>query len=310
MQLIERTPIQKTRILAVDDNLVSLRLLEIMLDRDDFEVITARGGVEAYAILERADKDGCAVDIILLDRMMPEMDGIEFCQKINQDSRFRSIPVIMQTAAGNARQVKEGLDAGVFYYLVKPLIAPMLLSVIDAARRRIRRYRFRHELASRYKAGMKMVCSLVCEFRTPGEGEDLAAYLAQFLPAPDLVVTGLGELFLNAVEHGNLGIDYELKGQLLKENCWQEEIENRLCDPLYREKKVTVILTRKAGEFQVGIRDEGHGFEWQKYLEVDENRALDNHGRGIAMANMLSFDQLVYNEKGNSVTAIINADRS
>ncbi len=309
MQLIERTPFQKTKILAVDDNPVSLRLLEVMLDCDDFEVVSARGGFEAYTILEEAERDGCAIDIILLDRMMPGMDGIEFCQKINQDSRFRSIPVIMQTTAGDARQVKEGLDAGVFYYLVKPLVAPVLLSVIDSACRRIRKYRFRQDRASRYKAGMEMVCSMVCEFQTPGEGEDLAAYLAQFLPAPDLAVTGLRELFLNAVEHGNLGIDYELKGQLLRNNCWKDEIENRLCDSRYRDKKVTVILSRKAGEFQVEIRDEGHGFEWQKYLEVDENRALDNHGRGIAMANM-SFDQLVYNEKGNSVTAIINADRS
>lgn len=302
MQLKNKIPIKKTIILAVDDNPTSLRLLEIMLQKEEYQVVTASSGFEGLRLLEEHPEE---IDIILLDRMMPGMDGIQFCAKIKEDKRFRAIPIIMQTAAGRPQEIKEGIEAGVFYYLVKPLVAETLLSIVESARKKVRRYRYHKDLLLQRKESMTMVQSMQCTFRTVDEGETLAAFLSQFFPAPDLAITGISELFLNAVEHGNLAISYEDKSQFVAEKRWKEEVDYRLSDPLLQQKKVTVVFERKEKECYLQVNDEGEGFDWKQYLHVDTLRATHNHGRGIAMANMISFDQLYYNEKGNQVTGVV-----
>ena len=129
MHLTTIIPVQKTTVLAVDDNPAALRLLESMLERDKYHVLTAVDGIDALDVMEEY---GDIIDIILLDRLMPRMDGIEFCLKIKADPRFRRIPVIMQTAAGKPQEIKEGIEAGVFYYLVKPLVFETLSSIVEA----------------------------------------------------------------------------------------------------------------------------------------------------------------------------------
>ncbi len=309
MKLKNVSPIETTKILAVDDNPTSLRLLKFMLQRQEYKVITATSGFEGLELLESQPGE---IDIILLDRMMPGMDGIEFCGKIKADPRFRAIPVIMQTAAGRPQDIKEGIEAGVFYYLVKPLVTETLLSIVESARMKVRRYQYHKGQLLQRKESMTMVESIQCAYKSVEEGETLAAFLAQFFPAPDLAITGLYELFINAVEHGNLAIDYELKSRLVEENRWGDEVEARLADSQFKERKVRVSFERKEDGYYVQVRDEGDGFDWQVYLNVDPGRAVHNHGRGIAMANMISFDKLFYNDKGNEVTAVVHcrSDRS
>jgi anti-sigma regulatory factor (Ser/Thr protein kinase) len=67
---------------------------------------------------------------------------------------------------------------------------------------------------------------------------------------------------------------------------------------------VRVHFTKSASDCFLRIEDEGDGFNWREYLQVDTARATHNHGRGIAMANMISFDELRYNDRGNQVTAV------
>lgn len=298
---------EQTTILAVDDNPTSLRLIQSMLEREDYRVLTAVSGRDALAVL--AANTG-SVDIILLDRLMPEMDGIEVCEKIKSDPKLRAIPVIMQTAAGRPQEIKEGIEAGVFYYLVKPLIAETLLSIIDSARQKIRKYRQSEQENLQRQEGLGLVKSIQCIFRTIEDGDNLAAFLAQFFPSPDLAITGISELFLNAVEHGNLAITYELKSDLIRTNRWKEEVERRLADSLYGGRVVTVSYMRSSESLAIRIHDEGEGFDWERYLHVDPARATHNHGRGIAMANMMSFDELIYNDRGNEVTGIVYRRKS
>ncbi len=292
------------RILAVDDNPISLRLLESMLARQkDYSVVTAVDGRKALDILY---DDPERVDIVLLDRMMPEMDGIEVCEVMKADEKLRFIPIIMQTAATRPEEISEGIQAGVFYYLTKPLISEMLISVVNSAAKQVKQHRqLRSEMLQR-KMSFGLVQILKCTYRTLEEGESMATFLANFFPDPDRALTGISELLINAVEHGNLHISYEAKSKLIKENNWYEEVSRRLADPFYRDRKVTVVFERKVDTFYIQITDEGEGFNWKQYLKVDPSRAMHNHGRGIAMANILSFNKLVFNEKGNQVTGIIS----
>lgn len=298
-----RIGVEPIRVLAVDDNPASLRLLESILSRcEDYVVTTATNGRETLDYLNSRPGE---VDIILLDRMMPEMDGIEVCEAMKADEKLRYIPIIMQTAASRPEEISEGIRAGVFYYLTKPLISETLLSVVGAAAKQVKQLRqLRREMVQR-KMSLGLVQVLKCTYRTLVEGESLATFLANFFPDTNRALTGISELLINAVEHGNLGITYDVKSRLVKENTLTEEINSRLADPRYSNRQVTVIFERKEDSYYLQITDEGDGFDWKQYLSVDPSRAMHNHGRGIAMANMLSFDKLIFNSKGNQVTGII-----
>lgn len=294
-------------ILAVDDNPTTLRLLTSMLKRtNNCTIRTAVNGKEAMAILNKFHDD---IDIILLDRIMPEMDGIEVCNSMQNDERLRYIPIVMQTAASNPEEISEGIEAGVFYYLTKPLNQEMLFSVVEAAGKQIRRHKQLRVEMERRKISFGLVQILKCTFQTLEEAEGLSLFLANYFDDPDRTLTGISELLVNAVEHGNLAISYDTKSKLVSKKKWHQEISNRLADPQYSQRHVTVIFERKKDACYIQITDEGEGFDWKQYMEVDPSRAMHNHGRGIAMANMLCFSKLVYNEKGNQVTGIIEANK-
>lgn len=306
MRLKNIMPTKKATVLAVDDNQASLDLIRMILENDEYTVLTAVNGRHALEVLQAS---GDAVDLILLDRVMPEMDGIEFCRRIKADEKFRALPIIMQTAAGRPQEIREGIEAGVFYYLLKPLAVETLLSIVASARAKVHKYRQDENELLQRRESIAMVRSMECRFRSVEEGEILATFLAQFFPDPDLALTGISELLLNAVEHGNLAISYELKSELVRTNSWKDEVKSRLADPNFRDRMVTVTFTRNNKDYTLQIEDEGEGFNWREYLHVDTARATHNHGRGIAMANMMSFDELFYNDRGNAVTAIVHSTR-
>jgi len=122
---------------------------------------------------------------------------------------------------------------------------------------------------------------------------------------PERTVSGYSELLINAVEHGNLGITYAEKSKLLAEGKWADEVEHRLHSAANADKRVEVVLDKVADSLKVTISDQGQGFDWKKYMQFDPDRAFDLHGRGIAMTKVLSFDQLEYLGKGNSVVATV-----
>jgi len=108
---------------------------------------------------------------------------------------------------------------------------------------------------------------------------------------------------INAIEHGNLGLSYADKTHLMKR--WQllAEIDARLQTPPWSERRATIAVRRLGGEIEFTIADQGAGFAWETYLNYDPRRAFDVHGRGIALANTLSFSSLVYQAPGNVVMA-------
>lgn len=103
------------KILIVDDEPFNLDLLEQELVDQDYTVERANDGIEALAKVE-----SFAPDVVLLDYMMPNMNGIEVVRRLRQDERFRSLPVILVTAKGSQEDKVRGLDAGADDYVVKP----------------------------------------------------------------------------------------------------------------------------------------------------------------------------------------------
>jgi two-component system, cell cycle response regulator len=104
------------RVLVVDDILSNVKLLEAKLTAEYFEVVTAHNGIEALARIEDH-----APDIVLLDVMMPGMDGFEVCRRIKADPRTAHVPVVMVTALDQPSDRVAGLEAGADDFLTKPV---------------------------------------------------------------------------------------------------------------------------------------------------------------------------------------------
>ncbi len=269
---------------------------------EGYLIESASDGQEAWEILS-ADPD--RFDVVLLDRSMPRMTGLELLVKIKSDERLRPLPVIMQTALSKREEMLEGIRAGAYYYLTKPYDVEMLRSVVRTA---IEDYRGYRELQAEVRKGtdtIKLMRQAVFSFQTVDQANDLGMLLASTCPNPMSTVVGLTELLVNAVEHGNLGITYEDKSRLSNAVEWTREVERRLALPENAGKHAVLYFERTETEIRFRILDEGPGFDWKRYLHVDPQRAFDTHGRGIAMANRLSFSQLEYCGTGNEVIGTI-----
>ncbi len=104
------------RVLVVDDILANVKLLEARLQAEYFEVLTAYSGAEALELCERE-----RVDVVLLDVMMPGMDGFEVCRRLKADPATQDVPVIMVTALDQPSDKLQGLEAGADDFLTKPV---------------------------------------------------------------------------------------------------------------------------------------------------------------------------------------------
>lgn len=141
--------------------------------------------------------------------------------------------------------------------------------------------------------------------QTLPEAQAITTFIANQCPNPRLASIGISEILLNAIEHGNLNINYQYKTHLHETEEWLKEIDKRLALPKYRNKFVTVVFNKNKTNINIRVTDEGQGFDWKQYEKLDSNRLFDNHGRGIVIARNISFEHLIYHGNGNDVECII-----
>jgi len=115
-----------TRILVADDDPVILRLLQVNFNLEGYEVHTATRGEEA---LEKAREH--LPDIILLDVMMPGVDGWEVCRRLKEDQATAAIPVIFLSARAQDQDRRRGYELGVVAYVTKPFDPGELIEVVQ-----------------------------------------------------------------------------------------------------------------------------------------------------------------------------------
>lgn len=114
------------KVLVVDDDPAILRLLNQSLEIEGYTVSTATDGEEALAELPRSDPD-----IVVLDVMMPKLNGLDVLERIRRDPKTASLPVILLTAKSSKEDVWEGWQRGVDYYMTKPFDMEELLRFIS-----------------------------------------------------------------------------------------------------------------------------------------------------------------------------------
>jgi CheY-like chemotaxis protein len=299
--------VEKTQasILVVDDEQMNITLMVQLLRKEHYRISVATNGEEAWDLLQ---KSPARFDTVLLDRMMPGIDGMEVLRRMKEHEELKLIPVIFQTAMTQAGEILEGIQAGAYYYLTKPYHREKLIAVVKAAVEDHIQYVALQQETHQTMGALNLLSSGDFTIRHLDEVDNLAALMAKMCPNPDKVVLGLWELLINAVEHGNLGISYEEKSELLQKNIWREEVDKLTRLPENRDKKVMIHFEKTAGEVIITIEDMGPGFDWMPYLDFSPDRVFDSHGRGIAIAGNYSFHSIEYMGKGNKVRAVIKRD--
>lgn len=115
-------------ILIVDDNKETVKLYSALLELEGFQTIPAYDGYQALETLKNQ-----TVDVVLLDIMMPEIDGIEVCRQIKSHPKTEGISIVMVTALSDPENKEQALKAGANGYLTKPVMVDDLINAIHAA---------------------------------------------------------------------------------------------------------------------------------------------------------------------------------
>jgi len=289
-------------VLAVDDDRVSLMAIEAKIKKLGYNVITADGGSKAISVIEEHKNK---IDVIILDRMMPEVDGMGIVSWLKSQNQLSKIPIVMQTGLDKPEQVREGLDVGVYYYLTKPTPDDILSAVVKSAIKESVRIKTLGAELKRHRGSFSLIQKMSITLKTIEQAEDVSCFLANCYQNPEVVLQGIAELIINAIEHGNLGVTYEEKSELISSNTWLQELNKRQELPENANKVVIVEFEKNDDVYKLVISDQGKGFVWNKHLNSTPATALDSYGRGISRANMI-FSRIEYNNEGNSVTAIID----
>ena len=124
----------KKKVLVIDDENDILLIIKSALHEEGYDVTTANNGYDGLALAEDASPD-----LIILDIMMPEMDGFEVLQQLKENEKTAQIPVVILTGLSSKDKIREALNKGIDYYIVKPfeyqdLVSKVKIAIDDAER--------------------------------------------------------------------------------------------------------------------------------------------------------------------------------
>jgi CheY-like chemotaxis protein len=290
------------KFLLIDDDKDNLFILRTSLKGFGFTNIAEVG--DGYDALEYL-KVNPDIDIILLDRMMPKLDGIETFKHIKKNKILNHIDVIYQTGKTSVSDIQECVDAGGYYMLKKPFRNKefyMFISQISS--KRLRRLYFNHELLTQHYEPINLD-KLHKEFyvKTPEQAKQTALQIALYYKDPLYYVEAIYQIILNAIEHGNAGTGYYRKRDLLENKLYHSELEKILSKPEIANKSVQIIIRKFDKTINLLIKDEGTGFRYNYFNAINVENITEPIGKGIIYSKTI-FDELNYNNVGNEVTCV------
>nr|WP_256358135.1 fused response regulator/phosphatase [Bacillus sp. sid0103] len=181
------------RIAVVDDNQTNLMIIEKILRMAGYnrlDLMSSAKELYQYLHLEEPNQEEVPVDLILMDLMMPEIDGMEACRTILKDERYADLPIIFVTAMGDSNKMAEAMDAGALDYVLKPINKVELLARIRSVLRLKREKDLRKERDKRLQYELDLAKQVqVSILSDPIKEEDVtisAIYKPSFELAGDL----------------------------------------------------------------------------------------------------------------------------
>jgi len=274
------------RILCVDDMADILALLQRFLESEGYEVVCAANGAQA---LDLASSE--RPDVILLDVMMPGLDGIEVCRRVKADPHLRSIPVILLTARGDDQDVIRGLDAGADDYVTKPFKREILAARVRSAVRVKRSYDAVAEINDRLRAEIaerkRMEFELARAHRLESVGQ-LAAGIAHEINTPSQYVSHN----IRFLEEAFASVDGLLRAvDRLLETSKEGAVDRRRLEDL-RSTAGEVDAPYLAREIPRAIRESREGLE---HVERIVRAMKDFSGRDAQQKTRVDLDRAVEN---------------
>jgi len=119
-------------VLVVDDDPVSVHLIQLILERNGYEVVVAHSGTSGLALAAESHPD-----VVIIDDMMPGMTGGEMCRKMKNDPLLRSIPVVLISAGMRVQDASYVHKVGADFALIKPILPKDMLRALDTVLRRL-----------------------------------------------------------------------------------------------------------------------------------------------------------------------------
>ncbi len=257
----------KQRILIVDDDIDLCNMLSRYLTFKGFEPHCAYDGADA---LEKVHEN--KYDLIILDIMMPKIDGYEVCQRLKIQREYNAIPILMLSAKSTEEDKITGLKTGADSYISKPFeIADLLTSIrntIEKSRRSHEELGIKHEISFHFESRFSYI-------------EKVNELIGQLFLRTDLapdeiweIKLALHELGINAIEHGNK------------------------MDP---DKTVNIFCHIYDDRLEFEINDEGEGFEVDNIPDpTDDEGICRDRGRGLFLVSKL-VDSIKYLDGGSTV---------
>lgn len=292
-------------VLVVDDSAVDRKLAGGLLEQGGLAARFAENGPGALELLEESP-----ADVVLIDLVMPDMDGLELVENIRRD--HPGIPTILMTSRGNEGVAVKALKRGAASYVPKRLLNEALVSTIqhvlelsDQARHQHRLMAYMTESSCRFKLDndRSLIPSLV------GHVQSMVAR-ARLCDESDQTRIGiaLDEALVNAVYHGNLELSSEMREHDSDEYYNLAE-ERRQRSP-YQDRNLYVDITISHERAVFKIQDEGPGFDPATLPDPTDPNNLENVcGRGILLMRTF-MDDVMYSEDGTCVRMVKNRNNS
>ncbi len=240
---------------------------------------------------------------------MPKLDGFEVLKAIK--STNPETQVLMLTGHGDEDMVIRALKEGANDYIKKPIDLDNLSNSLTRAYESIRHFR-----KTIFNASTIVKFEQKMEIENDLEGiYALTSYITSInhiyfsKQSCEKIKLALIETLRNSIEHGNLEIDYNEKGQLLEAGKFNEEIKRRVETSPYKERRVKINYSLDEERVKYTIEDQGNGFNWKELPGTNPENLFKRNGRGIVLIKMM-IDEISYNDKGNCVTLIKKTDLS
>jgi len=287
---------QDFTILCVDDEENNIDIIEKHLKKENFHFHSVASADEAKNFLRHSKEE---VAVIVLDKMMPGTDGIDFLTELKKDVKFFNIPVILQTSATSNEDVKKGLEAGAYYYLQKPYKPDILITTVSSAFRSYLQTKADKAYTKDFITSLPHIQDLKIRIKITTDISFNSSYLARVAKDQRKVIASLSHLIVNEIEHGNLEIGFEQKSELLCNGTYEKKLQ--ALQKEHEDKCVEITLTRDNANKQViyTIKDQGKGFNPSKVMKFEPHRMHEPNGRGIAMVNLMMPTALLYDAVGN-----------
>lgn len=296
-------------VLIIDDDMAVLNMVSDALRHHGMSVHPFSEGAEAMELLETTREP--AMDLVLSDINMDGMDGFDVIHRVK--SINPNLPVVLMTGQASLEYAIRAMRMGASNLFQKPLtIRELVNSVFHLVSV--------HRELRMAEAGLRGLVHETRHFSFRSDELDIPSMVMhltdRLIPLGfaessnlDVIAMAYHEALVNALEHGNLGMESSLKGDFITgHDAYAALLHERLADPVYASRRIDVLVKTTADIYEVSITDDGPGFDIQLVTRISEAALTKQCGRGLAMIRMV-MDEVAHNEKGNQIRLVLAKKR-